>query len=104
MLKRWTPATAATATHPRLSSVANSNNTQTSTYWMVDGDYFRLNRVQLTIDIPKNLVQSWASKEISLYARCSNVKIWEDKAYQRQLNIGGEPNYRSYALGINVLF
>jgi TonB-linked SusC/RagA family outer membrane protein len=103
-LNRWTPATAATATAPRLSYASNSNNSQTSTYWMQSGDYLRLNRVQLTYDIPKKLIQTWPTKEISLYVRGSNVNMWTSKQVQRQLNIGTEPDYRSWALGVNVLF
>ena len=101
---RWTPATAATATIPRLSSGGNSNNYQNSTFWLMKGDYFRLNRLQVTYDVPKKIIQNWATKEISLYVRGSNVWMWSTNQYNRQLNIGLEPNYRSYALGVNVLF
>jgi hypothetical protein len=103
-LKRWTPETAATAIYPRLSSGGNSNNYQNSTFWLMKGDYFRLNRVQVTYDIPKKLIQTWPTKEISLYVRGNNLQMWSANQYNRQLNIGLEPNYRSYALGVNVLF
>lgn len=104
VLNRWTPATAATATYPRLSTLSNTNNYQSSTYWLQKGDYFRLNRVQLTFDVPKRLIQNWPTKEISLYVRGSNLQMWTTRQVQRQLNIGAEPNYRSYALGVNILF
>lgn len=104
VLNRWTPETAATATYPRLSTTSSSNNFQTSTYWMQKGNYLRLNRVQLTWDVPRKLIQTWPTKEISLYVRGSNLQMWSTKQVQRQLNIGGEPNYRSYALGVNILF
>jgi TonB-linked SusC/RagA family outer membrane protein len=104
ILNRWTPATALTATYPRMSSGTNTNNNQASTYWLQNGNYFRLNRLQLTLNIPKKLIQNWATKEISLYVRGSNLNMWTAKQYQRQLVIGGEPNYRSFALGVNILF
>jgi hypothetical protein len=104
VLNRWTPETAATATYPRLSSGNNTNIYQTSTYWMVPGKYFRLNRVQVTYDIPKKYLSHWPTKEISLYVRGSNLNTWTVKQYQKQLRIGSEPDYRSYAVGVNVLF
>ena len=104
ILNRWTPETAETATYPRLTSKASTNNYQTSTYWMQDGSYFRLNRVQLTYEFPKSLLRNCPTKEISLYVRGSNLQMWSTKSIQRQLNIGAEPDYRSYALGVNILF
>lgn len=104
VLNRWTPATAATATYPRLSTKTNTNNNQSSTFWLEKGDFFRLNRVQLSWDVPKKMIQTWPTKEISLFVRGTNLNMWTTKQYQRQLNIGGEPNYRGYALGLNVLF
>ena len=104
MLNRWTPATATTATYPRLSSQASTNNFQNSTFWLQNGNYFRLNRAQLTYDVPKKALQNWPAKEISLYVRGTNLNMWTAKQFQRQLNIGAEPNYRSYALGVNILF
>jgi TonB-linked SusC/RagA family outer membrane protein len=104
VLNRWTPATALTATYPRLSSAASTNNFQNSTYWLQNGNYFRLNRLQLTYEVPKRLVQNWPTKEISLYLRGSNLIMWTTNQFKRQLSIGAEPNYHSYALGVNILF
>ncbi len=104
VLNRWTPQTAATATYPRLSTTENSNNFQTSTYWLQNGNFFRLNRVQVTWNVPRKLIQTWPTKEISLYVRGSNLQMWTTKQFQRQLAVGGEPMYRSYALGVNILF
>jgi hypothetical protein len=98
------PATAATASYPRLSSQASTNNFQTSTFWLRDGKYFRLNRAQLTYDIPKKILQNKVAKEISIYMRGSNLIMWTANQNNRQLNIGSEPNYRNYALGVNILF
>ncbi|MDD4922593.1 MAG: SusC/RagA family TonB-linked outer membrane protein, partial [Bacteroidales bacterium] len=104
VLNRWTPETAATATYPRLSSQASTNNHQSSTYWLKNGNYFSLNRVQLTYDVPKSIIKNWASKDISIYVRGSNLGMWSANSYQRQLNIGAEPDYRNYVLGVNLLF
>lgn len=102
VLDRWTPETAQTATYPRLSAGTNENNYRASTFWLKNGDYFRLNRVQLTYNVPTKSIQ-WM-KDLSIYVRGSNLFMWSENAKQRQLNIGGEPNYHTYSLGFNVKF
>jgi len=63
VLNRWTPATASTATYPRLSSKTSSNNNQNSTYWLYSNNYFRIDHVQLTVDLPSNIAKKISSKE-----------------------------------------
>lgn len=45
--EHWTPETAETATLPRFSEVSASNNTQTSSVWIRNGNYLRLKTLQL---------------------------------------------------------
>jgi len=68
-LNRWTPATAATATYPRLTTSSGSNNFRNSTYWLYSDNYFTLNRVQLTYHLPA--MKFW--KGIQLYVRGNNL-------------------------------
>lgn len=49
----WTPATAATATTPRLSTLANPNNDQPSDFWLRNGHYFKLRSIELGYTFPK---------------------------------------------------
>lgn len=102
VLSRWTEGTAQTATYPRLSAGTNQNNYRTSTFWLKNGDYFRLNRVQLTYNVPAKSIH-WV-KDLSIYVRGSNLFMWSENAKQRQLSIGGEPSYHTYSLGFNVKF
>src|SRR5690606_7981855 len=41
VLDSWTPETSSTATYPRLSSVANSNNFRRSSFWLYNNNYFQ---------------------------------------------------------------
>jgi hypothetical protein len=104
VLNRWTPATASTATYPRLSSKSSPNNFRSSTYWLYANNLFNLDRVQLNVDLPKVLVQKIASKEMTIYLRGENLARLSKDAEKRQLNIGFEPRYTSYALGLKILF
>ncbi|BCI62066.1 SusC/RagA family TonB-linked outer membrane protein [Coprobacter secundus] len=101
---RWTPETAATATYPRLSSTQNDNNNRTSDFWMRKADYFSLSRVQLNYNFPNTLLRRTFIRDLSLYLRGSNLLMAAQDVKKRQLNIGSEPQFRYYALGLKVSF
>ena len=101
---RWTPETASTATYPRLSSKANENNFQNSTFWLQDGRYFNLSRVQLTYSLPQSLLGSTPVKGASVYLRGSDLLMISKNARLRQMNIGSEPQYRNFVIGARVMF
>ena len=104
VLGRWTPQTAATATYPRLSSSSNTNNYQTSTYWLKEHNLFSINRVQLTYNIPKSILGNWIIKDLSIYARGSNLCTIGVDQKKWWLNPGSSPSTRVIAVGLNVLF
>jgi TonB-linked SusC/RagA family outer membrane protein len=104
VLNRWTEETSATATFPRLSSKANNNNYRNSTFWLYNADFFTLDRVQLTYDLPKNLSRKLFSKDISLYLRGENLARFSKDATRRQIQVGAEPLYRNYGLGARIEF
>ena len=101
---RWTPETAATATYPRLSSKASDNNFRNSTFWLRNGRYFNLSRVQLTYSFPEKLLAKTPLKGVNIYLRGADLLMVSKNARLRQLNIGTEPQYRNFALGARVMF
>ena len=103
VLDRWTPETASSATYPRLSSSSNSNNYQASTYWLYDNSYFDISRAQLTYE-PEILAKVLNMKALSVNISGSNLlRISKSKEYQ-QLNIGSNPQYRYFTVGIRTSF
>jgi TonB-linked SusC/RagA family outer membrane protein len=104
VLNRWTPGTSTTATYPRLTTKSSSNNYRTSTFWLYDRSYFRINRVQLTYDLTQNIASRFGAKGLGIYLRGSNLLMLSENAEKRQLVVGAEPSYRSYAAGLRVNF
>jgi len=105
ILNRWTPATAKTATVPRLSSVANPNNFQSSNFWLYKDNYFTIDRIQLTYNAQDKLSRKLGMKNLSFYANASNVITFSKFKDYRNLRVGGlEPNYRSFSLGVKTTF
>ncbi|QCX37673.1 SusC/RagA family TonB-linked outer membrane protein [Aureibaculum algae] len=102
---RWTEATAATATFPRLSSIENTNNFgKTSSFWMYDNSNFKIERVQLTYDLPETWVSNLNMEDFSVYASGSNLLMVANNKEIKQLSLGYAPSYRYYSLGLRVKF
>ncbi|MFC4096919.1 SusC/RagA family TonB-linked outer membrane protein [Euzebyella saccharophila] len=102
---RWTASNSNDATFPRLSSIGNTNNFEkTSTYWLYNNDYFRIQRVQLTFDLPEQLVSKFAMNDISLFASGSNLTEFSKNRKVRQLQLGGNPMFRYFSFGARMKF
>jgi TonB-linked SusC/RagA family outer membrane protein len=104
VLDRWTPETANTATYPRLSAGANNNNFRTSTFWMYDNSYFNVKRAQLTYEFGDKVCQKLKMKNLSVNIAGSNLLEVSKNSDIRQLNIGGNPQYRYFTLGLRTSF
>ncbi|QIP13681.1 SusC/RagA family TonB-linked outer membrane protein [Spirosoma aureum] len=104
VLNRWTEATQATATFPRLSSIANTNNYRSSNFWLYRDNYFTIDRVQLTYSVPVELSNKLNMKGFSIFADASNLVMISKYRQFKELNIGTETQYRSYSLGLNISF
>jgi hypothetical protein len=104
VLDRWTPETATTATYPRLTTTGNANNSQNSTFWLYEDNYFRLDRIQLTVDMPGSVSSKLYTKALSFYLRGENLVRFSEDAEKRQLIIGAPPLERSYAIGAKLSF
>lgn len=103
-MERWTEATRTSAIYPRLSSKTNTNNSQTSTFWEFKNNYFSLNRVQLTYDMPEKLSRKLAMKKLSIYVSGSGLATISKQNSVRYLTVGSEPQYRYFTMGIITMF
>lgn len=104
VLDAWTPATASTATYPRLSSVSNSNNNRRSSYWLYKDDYFQIRKVQLSYDMPQAVIRSLRMRNLSVFVNAMNITQLSKSREIRDLRIGAEPNYRTFSLGLKSNF
>jgi len=104
ILDRWTEATKTTATLPRLSSLSNPNNYRSSTFWLYKDNYFTLDRVQLTYDVPEKTAGKLKMKQLNFYINASNLLTISKFKDIRELSIGAEPYYRSFSIGVKTMF
>lgn len=101
---RWTEETKATATYPRLTTESGSNNFRDSDFWMYKTDRFNLAKVQLTYDLPKNVLTNFLFHEISTYVSGSNLLTISEERDVLELNTTSAPQTRFYNIGIKAVF
>lgn len=80
-LKAWTPATAATAQFPRLSSnfigTVNSPTNYPSDYWLVNAYYIRLKTIDIGWQLPSNLLPFHVNNA-RIYLSAYNLVTWDN--------------------------
>ena len=102
VLGRWTPETAATATHPRLTTLNSNNNAANSTFWIYSTDRFNLRKVQLTYDFPKEMFEGKVVKALSIYLNGNDLLTISKNRKIMETSVGYAPQTRFYNLGVKV--
>jgi hypothetical protein len=97
---RWTEATAATATYPRLTTGSGSNNYRTSTFWLYDKSYFDIRRMQLTYEFSEQICKYIGMKDLSVNVAGSDLFKFAPNKDILELNVGGNPQFRNVTLGM----
>ena len=100
------------ARYPRLTygsaGIAQSNNTQTSTFWQRDVDFLRLKTAELGYTLPKSISDKAKLSNVRFYLRGTNIftfskfKLWDPELLTS--NGGQYPNISVGSLGVNVQF
>ena len=99
---RWTPETAAVATHPRLTVSKSANNGAASTFWLYKTDRFNLRKVQLTYDFPEDMFTGKWVKALSVYVNANDLLTISKERKLLETSVGYAPQTRFYNLGVKV--
>lgn len=108
-LGRFTPETAATATQPRLWIGSNTNNQQTSTFWLKNTDFIRLKDVEIGYTIPSTLTRKIGIPSVRAFVNGLNLLTWSD-IYKIRKDVDPEAWGATYPImkvinfGINIKF
>ena len=101
----WTPATATTATLPRLTMSQNLNNYQANSIYLTDGSYLKLRSVELYFDFSKQLLSKIKVNQARLYVRGMNLlSIDKIKVVDPEAIGTIYPTVSSYNVGIQIGF
>lgn len=101
---RWTPATAATAKYPRLTTFNSDNNFRSSDFWLYRANRFDLTKVQVSYDLSGVLGGKDFVKELGVYVSGFNLLTVSAERSLMETNIGSAPQTRLYNLGVKAVF
>ena len=100
----WTPETAATATMPRLTATNGANNYVTSDFWMYSTDRFDIDKIQLTYDFPKSIINGPVVKGLQIYVSGDDLVTFGKNRKILEMNVGSAPQSRFYNIGAQITF
>jgi TonB-linked SusC/RagA family outer membrane protein len=103
-LNRWTPATAATATYPRLTVGLNTNNHRVSSFWVKNADYLRLRNVELAYTVTNKFIAKAKISGIRLFVNGINLFTVSNLSNVDPEVTSGYPNTRTINAGATVRF
>jgi len=104
MLNRWTPATAETATYPRLTATSGDNNYRNSDFWLYKNDRINLARIQFSYDIPKKILAKTFISDLGIYINGNDLLLIAKEKELMETNIGSAPQNRYYSIGLKASF
>ena len=99
--------TRATATYPRLSTLHNNNNYQSSSFWIKNGNFLRLRNVELTFNIPNRLTKEMKIENMSFFVSGINLLTFSRLLKDYNLDpesLSGYPGLKSYNAGLSISF
>ena len=102
--ERWTEQTKETATFPRLTTQTGANNFRNSDFWLYRTDRFNIAKLQLTYDLPEEILVNSVIKGVSAYISGSNLLTIAKEKETMELSIGSAPQTRFYNVGVKVVF
>ena len=94
--------------HPRLTYNKVNNNYQTSSFWLEDGGFFKLQTVELGYEFPMKKWNVDVVRRLRLYVRGNNLGTITGIKYvdPEQISAGvlSHPLMRTFVLGVKVTF
>jgi hypothetical protein len=103
----WTPDNT-NARYPRLSTIANTNNSPISSWWMVDGSYLRLKNASIGYTLPSKLTKKVGISNLRVYASGYNLVTWTAFKYlDPELSDYAwtyYPQQRTFTFGLDLSF
>lgn len=92
------------ATYPRLSAGSNTHNWRSSTFWLRNGNFFRISDITLGYTLPRSFTSKIRIDKLRFYVMASNLHSFDN------LEVGdvecqtGYPLMRTFKIGLNLNF
>lgn len=101
---------------PIFENVSNfSTNTQSNSFYVEDGSYFRLQNLTIGYNIPVETLDRWGMTKFRIFASTNNLftitgydgldpSVGGDADTNFGIDVGNYPITRSYTVGVNIAF
>ncbi|OFX32002.1 MAG: hypothetical protein A2W90_07950 [Bacteroidetes bacterium GWF2_42_66] len=104
---RWTPENQ-DASFPRFA-FNETNNEQTSSFWMRNAAYMRLKNLQVGYSLPQSVIRKIKAQQFRVYLSGQNLltidNFWDGYDVEAPVGNGGYyPQVKTYSIGIDVKF
>ncbi len=108
----WTPERGTSATLPILTTYegALNENFRQNDFWLRDASYLRLKNLQVSYNIPSQVLPKSLFKRVKVFANAQNLFTISDmKEFDPEKNLKGTnwyayPSVKTFSAGINVTF
>jgi len=96
------------ATFPRFA-FNETNNEQTSSFWMRDASYIRLKNLQFGYTLPKGIMKKIKAQQLRIYFSGQNLltidDFWDGYDVEAPVGNGGfYPQVKTYSVGLDIKF
>lgn len=103
----WTPENTE-AKYPRLSTASSPNNAWRSSWWVVNGEYFRLKSTNIGYNLPEKALSKTPFTSINIYLAGTNLLTFSHFKYidpeSPSVSNGYYPQQKTYSMGMNITF
>ena len=99
--------TRATATYPRLTTLSNENNYQTSSLWVKNANYLKLRNLELGYNFNSLRLQQSGIANLRVYLSGQNLMTFSGLLKKYNLDperLSGYPTMTSYNAGVSITF
>lgn len=104
LANRWTPDNQ-NAKYPRLSTLENSNNYESSSVWLENGAFLKLRNLELSYSLPKSLISKIKAEKVQVFVRGENLFSFDHvKDLDPELLYMSYPSFSSYHVGFSLDF
>jgi hypothetical protein len=98
------------ATYPRLTTLSNKNNYNTSTLWARNGNFLKISNLEVGYNLPERWVEKISVKGVRLFLNTYNLISFDTiseinlDAEVPDAGVSGYPVMRVYNTGLSVKF
>lgn len=106
-LARWTDDTKESAMYPRLSTQANTNNTQYSSFWQENGSFLKLRYIEMGYTLPKRWSRAVFTNDIRVFLNGTNLFSFNRMNGLKNADpegLSGFPAMRTISIGVKLQF